>query len=329
MKLKNILLLVGVLFLGMVAITSCSSSEEYDVDGISYTRAYFTKARSVADGTVVSTPIGIIASLDVNLSVKTTSATTAETHATVSVDNSLIDKYNAANGTSYQPIPEGVLKFDKKSLTIKSGTMISSDTIHVSIDEGQAKSLNYKGGYLAPIVISSLDNGIQPSSDAAVTYIHLSYLESAINDKATVLTGTALSDEVMSNWKCVAAENLDPAGFSGLFTGDSWERSWNFTDTSKSTCSFTVDMLSTQKITAVMVANYGIKSLGVAISSDGQTFADLGSVLPSFRDDNWNYWIVFYGAMPCRYIKFTVTLDTSDKWWTYNTTIPGLGIRVE
>lgn len=329
MKLKNILLLIGVLFWGVVALTSCSSSEEYDVDGYSYTRAYFTKARSVIDGTVVSTPIGVVASLNANISVKATAVTTAETHVEISVDNSLIEKYNAANGTSYQPIPEGVLKFNKTSLTIKSGAMVSDDTINVTLNSEQAKLLNNKSGYLAPIVISSVDNGIRPSSDAAVTYVHLSYMEKAINDNATDLTGTPVSDETMSTWKCIAAENLDPAGFSGLFTGNLWDRSWGFTNTSKGACSFTIDMLATQKVAAVMVKDYGLSSVGIAISTDGHTFVDLGSGKPNVRDDHWNDWLVFYGAMPCRYIKFTVNLDISSQWWTDYTSLSGIGVRVE
>ena len=70
MKMKY-LMLCGALFLGTVALTSCSEDESYDVYGYDYTRAYFNVAKQTTNGMIVSTPVGLVTSLDAKVVVKT------------------------------------------------------------------------------------------------------------------------------------------------------------------------------------------------------------------------------------------------------------------
>ncbi|NCC10815.1 MAG: hypothetical protein EOM31_10005 [Bacteroidia bacterium] len=95
--MKNILVLIGALFLGTVVFTSCSEDKSYDFDGISYERIYMQKPNTTTLGSVLKTPIGYLSTFKGQISVKTTKAITAVTNVTLAVDNSLVDVYNSSN----------------------------------------------------------------------------------------------------------------------------------------------------------------------------------------------------------------------------------------
>ena len=152
-------MLCGALFLGTAALTSCSEDESYDVYGYDYTRAYFNVAKQTTNGMIVSTPVGLVTSLDAKVVVKTTSAATSDTKVALAIDSNVV--------------------------SMKTGELVTEDTVDVKINEEVAKNMNSSDGYLAAVVITSADNGVRPSSNAAVTYIHLGYSESSVNDDAT------------------------------------------------------------------------------------------------------------------------------------------------
>ena len=57
---------------------------------------------------------------------------------------------------------------------------------------------------------------------------------------------------------------------------------------------------------------YGIAKLDVAISSDGTTFTDCGSlVYADMTVESGYHFVCFYGAMPCRYIKLNIKFNYS------------------
>lgn len=322
MKLKNIIFLAVLALLSLSAMTSCGDDEKYDVDGFSYTRAYFSNARGVSNGTVVNTPVGIITSLKSEIIVKATSPATSDTHVTLAIDNSLVEKYNEANGTNYVPVPDGAITLSSYTATIKSGAVQSLDTITASINDKMAANLNDPNGYLAPVVIKSADNGMRPSSDAAVTYIHLTYAESCINDDATELLGTQMDLSTAANeWKLVSSDNFDESTFSNLFDEDSWNRYFGLKEKKdKATC--VIDLGKNYNVSGFTISSYVMKNAYVEISTDLQKWTGLGSTNDHKSVDiteGWNStpWFVLYASIPARYVRITLDVDTDSYYWQY------------
>lgn len=336
MKALNKFMLCGSLLLGAVSLTGCSDSDDnYDFDGIDHERVFFANTNNMETGTVIKTPVGLITGVDGTFSVKATKSTTKDMRVTVAIDNGLVAAYNAEHGTNYETLPDGTLTLSHTALTIPAGSETSKDTLHVTITDDKAATVNSDNGYLVPIVIKSCDGErYQPSSNLSVRYLTIAYMEKSINEQPTELLGTELGNDVYKTWKCIATDNLNPSGFEGFFGGSSWY-SWGFADTSNPVASFTIDMQQTHKITGVSLGrkNSCLKDIKIEVSSDNQVWADLGST-NSLLDIgssyyNRNSYVVFYGAIPCRYIRITETLSTSSSWWKYYASISGFKVTAQ
>ena len=318
MKPISKILLFGALLFGATTMTSCNDDEKYDVDGYNYSRAYFNNAEDVTNGTVVNTPVGIITSLNTDIIVKSTGAASADTHVTLGFDNSLVEKYNAANGTKYATAPDGAIVLSSTTATIKEGKMQSTDTIKATINKQMAAQLNNPNGYLVPVVITAADNGIRPSSNAAVTYIHLTYAESCINDGATELMGTKMDlEKAGSEWKLVSSDNFDESTFNNLFEG-----SYFALKEKKETASCVIDMGKNYNISGFTVSSIVMKSATVEVSTDQQKWTSLGSTAghkPVSISEGWDYtnWYVLYAGIAARYVRITLTLDLDSYYWSY------------
>lgn len=321
MKNKNIFAVSAMLLMGVAALTSCSDDETYDVHGYDYNRAYFNKAGSTTDGNVMRTPVGIITSFSDIITGNSTAAVQSTTTLSVTVDNSLVDSYNSANGTHYKQLPDGVVTMDKTTLTIPAGAMTSSDTLHLSIDDTAADALNDTTGYIMPIVISSVSGDTRPSSDAAVRYVHIGYLEtsSLINDYATEIAGTKAD---LSTMTCIAATNLNPDEFSGLFAGG-WRARWTFTGDDPN-ASFVLDLGSTHNLAGFHVQSEVLKNAKVSISTDNQTWTEIGetaghTALRIYDQSTWSYnrEFVLYAPLQARYFKAELELDNSSWYWSW------------
>jgi hypothetical protein len=321
MKIKY-LMLCGALFLGTAALTSCSEDESYDVYGYDYTRAYFNVAKQTTNGMIVSTPVGLVTSLDAKVVVKTTSAATSDTKVALAIDNSVVDEYNKEHGTSYLPVPDGALELSSNVISMKAGKLVTEDTVDVKINEEVAKNMNSSDGYLAAVVITSADNGVRPSSNAAITYIHLGYSESCINDDATELVGKELEDK--SNWKAIdCSEDFSPSTFSNLFAGG-WSARWPLVG-DEDHGQFTVDLGEELNLAGFYMGCYILKGgYDVEISKDNAAWTTLGNsadhtYVSKYDQTTWTSYneYVLYAPMKARYVRFKMKFDTDSWYWTY------------
>jgi hypothetical protein len=321
MKIKY-LMLCGALFMGAAALTSCSEDESYDVYGYDYTRAYFNVAKQTTNGMIVSTPVGLVTSLDAKVVVKTTSAATSDTKVALAIDNSVVDEYNKEHGTSYLPVPDGALELSSNVVSMKAGELVTEDTVDVKINEEVAKNMNSSDGYLAAVVIASADNGVRPSSNAAITYIHLGYSESCINDDATSIVGSEMDDK--SAWSAIDCSSaFNASNFSNLFAGG-WNSNWPIVGNEDSG-QFTVDLGGEHNLVGLYLNSYVVKQdYTVEVSTDKSTWTELGSVeghkAIQTYDSDWNYLqeYVLYGAVKARYVRFNVNFNKSSWAWNYS-----------
>lgn len=321
---------LGVAAMAAFTLTSCSDDEHYDIRGLKDNFAYFAKAGSVTDGTVLKTPVGIMATFSCNVSGNTSLAVNKTTTLTVGIDNSLVDAYNADNGTHYKQTPDGVVTFNKTNLTIPAGAMTSEDTISLSIDTKAAEALNDTAGYIVPIVITNVSGDAQASSVAAVRYVHLNYMitTSLINDDATEFVG-AKGD--LSQMTCIAATDLDPEAFSGL-AGGGWRARWPFTGNDTS-ASFVIDMGGTHNLAGFYINSYVLRNAKVSISTDNQTWTEVSETsghkaVSDFDYSTYQYLqeYVLYAPLQARYFKAELELNNSGWAWNYNKYISGLSL---
>ena len=327
MKLRQILVPFFVPVIVLALLTSCSDDENYDFPGISYARVYFDKPGTINSGSIVKTPLGYAYSIDAQYCVKTTSASKEDAHIFLEMDNSYVEKYNLQNGTSYVPAPQGSISFDKTSLTIPAGNTASADTLTVTIVESYYSQFTGDNDYLVPIVIARSDNPeFGPSRDYSVRYLKLSYKETIINTdaKAPDITGTLVTD--YSTWTCLDAVGINADDFQMVFS-DSWSDAWNF-DEGQSECTFTIDMQQERNVTAFYCTSYFLNDLDVKLSSDNATWTNCGNVKVTdlCTDDHGNNCVVFYGAMPCRYLRITMRLNTTSTWWRYYAYVSSFGV---
>lgn len=326
MKIKNIILLCGGLLATTTLFTSCSKDKTYDFDGIDYQRVYIQNPNTTKSGTVLKTPVGYISGFSGKVAVQTTGAMTTPTDVTVAVDKSLVDSYNSANNTKYEVIPDGVVSLEKSNLTVAAGKVVS-DTVSLAVAEDGYSKLKADVSYLIPVTIQQAggsDAHLAQEARFRTNYFVLKYMETTSlirpEGSASDLIGKPSTDENGQTWKCIAAEDLDPEGFAGLFTGDSWDRSWTFlSGKDVLTASFTVDLGASHKIGGFSVASYLLKSMDIQLSSDNSKWTDVGDTKDAhaIQDSDWNTWYGFYASIPGRYVKITLSLDPNSWAWQY------------
>ncbi|MCD8208864.1 MAG: DUF1735 domain-containing protein [Bacteroidales bacterium] len=128
---------------------------------------------------------------------------------TLAVDNSLIDAYNAANGTSYVALSNTSIVNIPTALMEEDGTE-TSITITIS-DEDRDANFTDENGYLIPIVVS--DVGTATISDGCgVTYliVEVQYIEGSMD----YFSALYLGDYRLSTW----AQFSSPIDMSNGYT---------------------------------------------------------------------------------------------------------------
>ena len=95
---------------------------------------------------------------------------------TLSVDNTLVEKYNTANGTEYQPLPSGVKVVFTDPITMQEDAKSVEATITVenisSVVAGENQAyLDDERGYLVPVVLGVNPNEATVDPNCGVTYI--------------------------------------------------------------------------------------------------------------------------------------------------------------
>lgn len=122
---------------------------------------------------------------------------------TLSVDNSLVAAYNAANGTDYQTIPSEVKVKFTDPITMAEGATATNATISVEnistiIAEANQAYLTDERGYLIPVVLGVDPNEATIDPNCGVTYIVIkpTNFETASN----FFSALYLGDYRMATW---------------------------------------------------------------------------------------------------------------------------------
>lgn len=273
--------------------------------------ASLTGSKTV-DCNIVNTPVGVLGGVDSKFTVSLKASVYTDVQLSAEIDNSLIAAYNEENGTSYEALPSDFASALKvNAATIKPGEL--SGDVAVTMDSEKAKQLS--GSYIVPMHIAmTYSDGTKKVFDEPV-YTTIGVKETLINDNATSIPGTKGD---VKTYSVVSAENLDPEGFSGLFSDD-WNASWPFLE-KKETAAFTVDLGAEKNLVAFNIDNYVGKEYTLYFSNDGNTWKEIGSTAGHdavYDRNTYNQAYVMYGAVKCRYIKADMKLDTNSWAWSY------------
>ena len=314
------------LLLAASALTGCSD-DKYDVDGTNDNLVYIAGKSLNNECSVIVTPAGVFGHVGADIDIKLQYLSDADVHvsAKVTPDQQLVDKYNNEHKTNYVLPSASVLQaMAPATADIKAGSTTAS--VSIGLDDSQLETFNTDGSestqdLLVPVSISydgadgKHARPIGLSKQYNIAYLVIDVKHQLINDDAESIPGT--KGDVQS-FSVVSADNLDPAGYSGLF-GGGWNASWPFL-AKKETASFTLDLGEVKDLTAFGIESYVQKSISIAFSTDGDKWSDIGSTAghnPVYDRETYDQAYVLYGAVKCRYLKFDFTLDMDSWAWSY------------
>lgn len=269
-------------------------------------------------GSIAHTPSGSFNSVNAAFDVYTTVFSASGYTVTASVDNSLIDAYNSANGTSYKSIDESLIKIANNPATIEANANKTTEQLKVSL-EGDLSTLTDKSGYLIPVTFSA--NGAVTSSSRGVVYIIVTPVEELFRKNFAFedIGGSLVED--LSGWTIEGESDLYTESYQheSLLDGDgnTYVRTWG------GPVVFKIDFGKELDVTAVSLlprqdnpwyASYHPYSIQIEYSEDGNIYTELGTAMQANGEIvsfNGAAFAALYGSQKMRYIRITASYNSN------------------
>lgn len=269
-------------------------------------------------GSVSHTPSGSFNGVNAAFDVYTTVVSASGYTVTVSVDNSLIDAYNRANGTSYKSIDESLVKIANNPATIEANGNKTTSQFAVSL-EGDLSTLTDKSGYLIPVTFSA--SGAITSSSRGVVYVIVTPVEELFrkNFSLSDIGGSLVEDR--SGWTIEGESDLYTESYQheSLLDGDgnTYVRTWGGPVT------FKIDFGTELDVTAVSLlprqdnpwyASYHPDSILIEYSEDGNSYTELGAASRANGEVvelDGAAVAALYGSQKMRYIRITASYTSN------------------
>ena len=269
-------------------------------------------------GSIAHTPSGSFNGVNAAFDVSTTVFSASGYTVTASVDNSLIDAYNSANGTSHKSIDESLIKIANNPATIEANANKTTEQLKVSL-EGDLSTLTDKSGYLIPVTFSA--NGAVTSSSRGVVYIIVTPVEELFRKNFAFedIGGSLVEDR--SGWTIEGESDLYTESYQheSLLDGDgnTYVRTWG------GPVVFKIDFGKELDVTAVSLlprqdnpwyASYHPYSIQIEYSEDGNIYTELGTAMQANGEIvsfNGAAFAALYGSQKMRYIRITASYNSN------------------
>jgi hypothetical protein len=306
-NIKYTALCVGVA--GTLALQSCEDEPMAEVvHGVKENKVYINTAswapitapKNTVYFSVTNTPAGALVdnaeSVAATFPIHCTLPSAASVQVKLEVDNSLVPE-------GFSAVPSNVeVTLENATLTIPQGSMISGDSVKVSIATDQLSSLS-PGTYLLPLKISSVTNA-ESSTNMNVAYVMISTTFTNIRSAAAGEMEGSLVDR--TGWTGFVSRPL-LAGTAGSMFSASTAQYWRV-DPGDDTFYFDVDLDGKlEDITGIRLhtnnQNYNIARLRVETSLDGETWTSQGEASPAYG--TYQY-VKFYQPIEAAHIRVTV-----------------------
>lgn len=264
------------------------------------------------------TPSGSFNGVNAAFDVYTTVFSASGYTVTASVDNSLIDAYNSANGTSYKAIDEALVKIANNPGTIEANANKTTSQFAVSL-EGDLSELTDKSGYLIPVTFSA--SGAITSSSRGVVYVIVTPVEELFRSNFTLadIEGSLVEDR--SGWTIEGESDLYNESYdhTSLLDGDgnTYVRTWG------GPVIFKIDFGEVLDVTAVSLLprqdnnwykNYHPHTILIEYSENGETYSELGAATSGSGQivtlDGAAH-AALYGSQKIRYIRITASYTSN------------------
>lgn len=321
MKIKHYIL-ASLAIASAMSITSCNDNDDYDVVG-NPNNLVFTDDYSTTSS-VVQIPGATIAGLDIKIPAKCNKMATSDIKVTFVIDNSLIDAYNAENGTEYLPVPENALVLTNQTVTIPAGQYKSVDAFGIALtDNADAlATIDNEKGYLIPVRIDATQGAQKASSVKSESYIVINVTHTVIDPDATTgnRQGSLVQDR--SEWTVTPATGTTASGNLSLWF-DGNNRNHSAIESDGDFAVAIVDLGKEYSFDGIFAnyyyvywGNYGYEegcfnNTKLYISSDKSEWTSVG-VVESDGYSNASF-VGFYGMVTARYIK--IEQPATEDWY--------------
>ncbi len=313
-KLVYKYLFIIILIAGSSQFYSCKDDEQFDFPGDNMNRVFFPIENYTVNTydryvfSVKHTPLGSSGDqITIATPVRSAQAVSADVRVSLAIDNSLTEAYNAAKGTNYSRIPDGMVDLNTGQLTIRLGQQSSADSLKFSVSAEKYSQLT-DSAYLVPLAITSVagaDNAAV-SSNRNILYIVIRTSQTNVYDNTVLndMTGSLLSDR--SGWSATLNASLDYGTFSNMFDGRT-NTYWYISPSKK--VSLAVDLNNTYPgITGIRIhtssTTYALTAVTISTSADGNSWIPQG--LATLSASSAYQYIKFYSPVSARYIKLDI-----------------------
>lgn len=313
---------IGLLSMSCAIFMSCDKEENYDFPGDSQNKIYLKSVSNTVNGSdkayflVTKTPVSVESNMKMKFPIFSTLKANTSIEVSMLIDNSIVDKYNAINGTTFEALPDGMLTFIKQKITILPDATISKDSVEVTADPEKMKSLP-TGKYMVALAIANV-NGEKAfiSSNRNMTHIILEVEEDTDNIRDitpdTSVRGTLLTESRL-DWTA-SFTNINMADdIKKGFDGDDYTYFFCRIDSYDDNTGFVLDMQKEySKLSGIQKNFYGgsytIKESDVYTSKNGIDWTFQGK----YKNPGNQYSeIIFYAPVEARYLKFIVRSASS------------------
>lgn len=329
-KINNII--ASLMLLGAFTLQACDDNNSFDITGNPNNLVYLKiegQANTALTYTVVTTPIGIENNISGKYPVRIQNAIAEDLTATVEVNRTLLDAYNTANKTSYLAVPDGLLNINNTTLTIKSGEVVSADSISITANESMLSALEIGKTYLLPLQITSISThsaNISSNMDCIYVVITTVYNEVRKNGGAADMVGTLITS--YTGW--TYSSDYTTGAIANLWTTSTSSR-MNFT-AQKPVITF--DMQAERKVSGVRIyarssnnAAYRLNNAKLFLSKDGTTFERIADLsISQMAYASYYQYICMYTGVEARYLRLELDFVTEDSgYWS----LVNLGVYAE
>lgn len=184
MEMKNIIKYITITFAACSLFAGCQK-DEGPVDPYSVNWVYLEQP-AVNSFYVAFKPDGIwvneFSQLEKLKRVRCTKPAEKDLYVSLAIDESFVEKYNAAHGTNYMFLPAA--KLETESIVIKKGEYVSADTIKISYPKASEIIAAGSAEYILPVAVRQAEGSLE-ISEQGVTYLFYTAEEISANMKVT------------------------------------------------------------------------------------------------------------------------------------------------
>ncbi len=216
-------------------------------------------------------------------------------------DDSLIEAYNAANGTSYKAFPSENLLISGAPATIEANAYKSSDiTFELT---GDLSKLDDENGYLIPLRLEAA--GLSTAQIGGVVYIKVAVEHNNLTTNPSGPVGNPVSD--------YSGFSATGGGYTltHLFNNNLYDYAYADYETIEVDCGTELNIKSIRLCAMYAYSsNYMLKNVQIELSSDKQKWSSMGTA-NSTEHLHWDDWDGYQTAVlivptKARYIRFTI-----------------------